>query len=241
MILCAPNLRSAALVHKVYGYESSGSYTSVDFSLWSKLEHLEFRHAILSDLPSLPRTLKYLDISENIILSPPLPTDESVAMIDLPLLENFACDCAGLNLGVILAVIGPSVKAGNLQTLHISHPPADGYDEFSILPDDFMIPSLQELSLRKCQESEDGILKLLRRCPALRYLDATYTKITGVAVKELMTREVGPLKWLGADGCSCLSSDAVEWARSLGTVVEYNLQPPKRPAGRRFWRDRLST
>lgn len=208
-------------------------FPSADLSLWSKLEHLEYINACFSAMPSLPPTLKYLDISKNYILTTFLPTD-------LPLLETFACDNGCITLGVILDVIGPSVKAGNLQTLYIGNSNSGNYEDFSILPDDFMMPSLQELSIRGCEETEAGILKLLRRCPALRYLDAAFTRITGVAVKELMTREAGPLKWLGVNGCRELSPDAVEWARSLGTVVEYNHLPPKRPAEQKFFRNRLS-
>jgi F-box/TPR repeat protein Pof3 len=238
LISCTPNLQIASLVH-LEGPDHSAMYRTVDLSLWSKLKHLEFTHACLATLPSLPPTLKYLDISKNFVSVTFLPMGESIAITQLRLLETFVCDSGSLNLGVILDIIGQSVKAGNLQTLHIGSPPPGGFEGLSMLPDGFMMPSLWELSIRQCDETEAVILRLLRCCPALRYLDATSTRITGVAVKELMTREVGPLKWLGVNGCSRLSPDAVEWARSLGAVVEYNHLPPKRPAGQKFFRDRL--
>jgi hypothetical protein len=151
------------------------------------------------------------------------------------------CNDIDFSLEVILALIGPSVKAGNLKSLHMGdYAPSESSWEHSIPKNDLLMPSLQDLSLRKCQMREDGILRFLRLCPNLQYVDVSFTRITGVAIKVLMIREIGPLKWLGANGCTSLSSDAIEWARSLGTVVEYNNDPLKRRVGQRFWRDRLT-
>jgi len=241
LISCTPNLQSASLVHQENSFNHHPIYRSADLSLWTKLKHLEFNRACFPNLPSLPRTLKYLDISENFILPPLLSTDESVTTIDLPLLETFICNKIDFSLEVILTLIGPSVKAGNLKTLHMGdYAPSESSWEQSTPTKDLLMPSLRDLSLSKCQMREDGIMRFLRLCPNLQNVDVSFTRVTGVAIKELMTREVGPLKWLGACWCMFLSSDAVEWARSLGTIVEYSNDPLKRPVRQRFWRDRLT-
>jgi F-box/TPR repeat protein Pof3 len=228
-------LQSAGFVHS----DNSFPFNTADFSLWSKLEHLEFTGSFLPIDVSLPRTLKHLDISKTCIFSP-FSTDESVTVIDLPLLETFMCNKVNFSLEVVFALIGPSIKAGNLKTLHIGDygPDMSFSWEQAIPTKDLLLPSLQNLSLKKCQMREDAVVKFLRLCPNLQYVDLSFTRVTGVAIKELMTREVGPLKWLSVNGCGCLSSDAVEWARSLGTIVEYNNDPLKRPVGQRLWRDR---
>lgn len=234
-------MQSASLIHHDTVYNDVRNiYLSVDLSSWNKLEYLEIPSAYSLDLSLLPRTLKYLDITGNhvplISMAP-----EGVTLVDLPLLETLLCGEIDLRLDVVLAIIDSSVKAGNLKKLRIV-----GYSlGYAPVPQPIptnacLMPSLQELSLSRCQMVEDDIARFLRLCPNLRYLDLSFTRITGVVVKEVMIREIGPLKWLGVNFCTHLSSDAVEWARSLGTVVEYNNNPVKLPAGQRFWRDRLA-
>jgi hypothetical protein len=162
---------------------------------------------------------------------------EGVTPIDLPLLETFMCGNTDLSLEIILAIIGPSLKAGNLKKLHIGDYFPDDSPGIIYIPTNEM-PSLQELSLYKCQMREGDIMRFLRLCPNVQYLDLSQTRVTGVAIKEVMARESGPLKWLGVNHCTYLSSDAVEWARSLGTVVEYNNSLVKWVARQSFWRDR---
>jgi hypothetical protein len=155
-------------------------------------------------------------------------------------LETFICDGINVHLELILILISSSVKEGNLKTLHIVNLlPYKGDEAFPQAAVDFIMPSVEELSIRKWSHPEMEILLFLRRFPQLRFVDLSYTSITGVVVKELMTREVGPLKWLGVNGCTSLSSDAVGYARSLGTVVEYNYDPRTKPARSKFFRDRL--
>lgn len=236
MISRTPNLQFASLVHENSGYPVGEIYPPVDFSLWSKLEFLEITRAYALNLLTLPRRLKYLDITENHL--PLLSLEaEDVTQIGLPLLETFMCEYTDLGLEAILAIIGPSLKAGNLKKLHIGDYSPDDSPGNLYIPT-YEMPSLQELSLYRCRMREDDIMRFLRLCPNVQYLDLSLTRVTGVAIKEVMARESGPLKWLGVNHCTYLSSDAVEWARSLGTVVEYNNSSVKRIARQKFWRDR---
>ncbi len=232
-------MRSAALVNDIV--EENVFHVSVNFSLWSRLERLELNYTGISDLPSLPQTLRYLDLSGNNVLRSTRPTEENVTATDLPLLETFISSGTDFSLADIFKFIGKSVKRGHLKSLHIGSPKfSDLYEDLSFLPADFSMPTLMVLSLRRYQEGEDGTLKLLRLCPRVQDLDVSFTKVTGVAIKELMTRERPP-KRIVANGCTCLSYDAVEWARSLGAEVEYNNEPVRRPFGRSHWRDTFLT
>lgn len=165
---------------------------------------------------------------------------ESVLTINLPLLETFICDGTDFNLRHIFTLIGPSIKTGNLKALHIGDlTPSHSYEEDPQSPDDLFMPSVETLSLSNWQESEEDILLFLRRCTSLRYVDLSYTRVTGVVIKELMTRDIGPLKRLSVNGCAYLSPDAVDYARSLGTVVEYNNIPQTKGAIKKSFRDSL--
>jgi F-box/TPR repeat protein Pof3 len=241
IISCTPNLQCASLIHQDSIFGPRNMYEFADFSMWSKLQHLEVTHAFFTTLAWLPPTLKHLYVTESHV-SGFSAENEDLSPLGLPLLETYMCGAMDLSLEMIMAVITSSVKAGNLKALHMVnyHPNRTTLWAQPTLANDLLMPSVQELSLSKCDMHEDNIVKFLRLFPNLQTLDLSLTKITGVAVKEVMTREIGPLKWLGLNGCTKLSADAVEWARSLGTVVEYSNNPVKKPAGQRLWRDRLA-
>lgn len=235
----APNLRSATLIHTRHGTDLPHYRRSLDFTKWDKLEYLEFRNSSLVRYPPLPKTLKHLDISGTRMV-PRVPTllseEEEIAIEVLQGLEAFICEqTVHVDLAAIYKIIEPSRKAGNLKTLRIG-----GGLESDDFPHDFAeysIPSLRTLSLSEWLAPEEQLLVFLRHCPAIENLDVSSTKITGVAVKELMTRESGPLKRLCFNDCTKLSPDAVDYARSLGAVVEYSVTR-NWSNGKTSWRDR---
>jgi len=73
------------------------------------------------------------------------------------------------------------------------------------------------------QEPEITLINMLRRYPNLRRVDLSETRVTGVAVKELVDRESGPLEWLGLNHCTRVSSDAFDYARAKGVTVEVTM------------------
>jgi F-box/TPR repeat protein Pof3 len=234
-----PNLRSATVIHTRHGIDLPHYRRSLDFTKWDKLEYLEFRNSSLVRYPPLPETLKHLDISGTRMV-PRIPTllseEEKIAVESLWRLETFICEgSVHVDLEAIYKIIEPSRKAGNLKTLRIG----DGLesDEFPHHFAEYSIPSLRTLSLTKWLAPEEQLLVFLRHCPAIENLDISSTKITGVAVKELMTRESGPLKWLRLNNCTKLSPDAVDYARSLGAVVEYSITRDW-SSGKASWRVR---
>ena len=235
-----PNIRSVTLIHTRHGPELP-HYRRLDFTKWNKLEYLEFTSSSLVGFPHFPETLKHLDISGTRMMPriPMFSEEERIALENLQGLETFICEGGHhINLEAIYTVIEASRKAGNLKTLRIG----DGLDSEELprhLPD-YSIPSLRTLGLSRWLASEEQLLTFLRHCPAIEYLNVSFTKITGVAIKELMTRESGPLKWLRLNDCTKLSPDAVDYARSLGAVVEYSITHDW-SNGKGSWRDRRLT
>jgi F-box/TPR repeat protein Pof3 len=195
-------------------------------------------NSALMRYPPFPETLKHLDVSGTWMV-PRVPTvlseEEQDAVGNLTGLETFICEGSlNIDLQAVYKIIEASRKAGSLKNLRVG----DGLD-LGELPYNFAtysIPSLRTLSLSKWLATEETLLAFIRHCPAIENLDVARTKITGVAIKELMTRESGPLKWIRLNDCTKLSPDAVDYARSLGAVVEYSMTHDW--PGRGSWRDR---
>jgi F-box/TPR repeat protein Pof3 len=208
---------------------------SIDFTKWSKIDQLELRGISVQSLPFLPKTLKHLALERSDMFELSWPVGGELDFSHLIELECLSLDrCYHMSMELVRNLIKASAKAGTLRTLILL-----GIDSDVILslPADFLIPSIQELHLTKWAGSEEQLLTFLRSCPAIRRLDVSDTKITGVAIKELMTRDSGPLEWLCLDGCTSVSSDAIEYARSLGTVVSC-MHDSKSCKQRSMFRDR---
>lgn len=65
---------------------------------------------------------------------------------------------------------------------------------------------------------DERMVQIVALYPNLQKLDASATKITGVAVKHFV--QLG-IKHLRLNECGDVGSDAVEWARAKGVEVEY--------------------
>jgi F-box/TPR repeat protein Pof3 len=142
-----------------------------------------------------------------------------LSLVEWPLLETFIC---GRNFEqgteLLASLISAAIAARTLKHIQVYYQ----LDVLVLFPKtDSPIPSIEVLRITDCDKPEDILLEFLRRCISLRRLTLERTKITGVGVKELMTRASGPLEYLGLLDCIGVSVDAVEWARSMGTTVDY--------------------
>jgi hypothetical protein len=156
-------------------------------------------------------------------------------MVEWPTLETFICGYNGDKAAEVLtSLISVAISAGTLKLLQACYL----LDVLALFPaTDSPIPSLEILHIADCQKPEDTLLSFLRRCPSIRRLTLERTKITGVGVKELMTRDSGPLEYLGLIDSHNVSFDAVEWAQNRGTTIEYDFSTDW---GRKSYRDNFS-
>jgi F-box/TPR repeat protein Pof3 len=154
----------------------------------------------------------------------------------LQLLETYYHDGAfDVGLEAVYARMEASRVAGNIKILRLGESLTS--EDVPRNPAEYSIPSLAELSLHHWDVPEERLLQFLRACPNIKRLDVSGTRATGVLVKELMTRESGPLEMLGVIDCRHLSQDAVAYARSMGAVVHHYMTADSKP--RRAWRDRF--
>jgi hypothetical protein len=212
LIECAPNIRSASFVS--WGVENDRFFGG--FGECKKLEPLDLGGTRFRGFPTLPKTLKHLNVSANSGLCHGEGVD--LRLLELPLLETFIFGRNSDKSSELLAhFLGTAISAGTLKHLEILYLP----DFLALFPSaDFSMSSLKVLRIIDCQEPEDVLLSFLRRCTSLRRLALESTKVTGVGVKEVMTKGSGPLEYLSLINCTAVSPDAIAWARSKGTVVE---------------------
>jgi F-box/TPR repeat protein Pof3 len=174
--------------------------------------------------PLLPPTLTHLVVSHNIPLT---IRAEDLDPIPLPLLELFACHSTFLTPSNLKKITEASIRAGNLKTLLIGSRDTDF--ENTLVTDEFpAAETLEELSLAEMILGDERMMQIVSLYPKLQKLDASATKITGVAVKHFVNRGI---RWLRLNECEEVSSDAVDWARGKGVEVEY-LFPSRGGLGR---------
>jgi F-box/TPR repeat protein Pof3 len=189
-----------------------------DFTKWTQLESLNLSHNTLTFLPPVPPTIRSLDFSGT-FNTKPIVMSLDMEPLNLPHLESFKCvNSTSLEFYLILQHIHQASQAGVLKTLHIG----GQWDKVDV--DDFPpCDSLTDLGVTVLQWENFLLVKMVKRYPKLRRLNVSGTYATGVLVKEAMTMESGPLEWLKIVDCGKMGTDAVDWARSMGTKVEYSL------------------
>jgi F-box/TPR repeat protein Pof3 len=189
-------------------------------SEWTNLQDLDLGNTDLTMLPNLPRTLRRLIIRDNRHLSGfSINEDESLS---LPLLETFDCAATNLASSWVSKILSASVKYGNLRVLSIGHRLIyeHGVNDLAMWAE--MFPpsqSLEELSIAASGLSEVRLLEVVEKYPNLQVLDVSFTKITGVAVKQFVKSGI---KYLKINECGEMGSDAVDWARGQGVKVDFN-------------------
>ncbi|MCJ1398387.1 hypothetical protein MMC11_001585 [Xylographa trunciseda] len=94
------------------------------------------------------------------------------------------------------------------------------------------LTEVTELRLSNADVSDDLAALVARCCPKLQAFDASYNmKLTGVGVKALVLKE-GGIRRLNLDHCVGVGSDAVEYARGKGVVVQFTF-PDNVKSGKR--------
>lgn len=191
-----------------------------DFSQWQDLELLHMEGTCVHRLTRFPPHLRSLNIGRNYSLRSISAAGRALVVADnLKELETF--DCAGsgfVDAEVLDCFLAPSISSGTLRTVRIGDRSTPAKPSCEMYVD---APTVTMLSLAGLPWQEKYLQAMCQKHPNLKRLDLSKTPVTGVLVKELCTREVGPLEWLCLVDCNRVGSDAIEFARSLGTQVEY--------------------
>ncbi|KAJ8062448.1 hypothetical protein OCU04_008986 [Sclerotinia nivalis] len=205
-----PNIQTLAL--QGFGLQDAAP---LDLSELKSLKDIELKDCDLTRLPLLPSTLRSLSLDENLRLS-----NQKDDTILLPLLESFNCESTGLTEGLVVSMVK---NTSNLKYLLIG---SRLVGDYAAAHHDFpSCDSIEELHVSFLQYDEQNFINIVKKCPNLETLDISYTKITGVAVKQFVDQGI---KWLDLRGCGKVSPDAVEYARGKGVNVTFNFAGDRR-------------
>lgn len=204
MIESIPNIQSLELEKF-----DLGDAVPLDLRELKSLEVVQLKDSSLKRLPLLPLTLKHLCLNDNLRLS-----NVQGENCHLPLLEILECENTGLNDKLIVTMLKNSP---NLKRVHIG---SRLVGDYAAAHHDFpLCESIEELGVKCLQYDEKDFIRMVGKCPNLKTLDISCTKITGVAVKRFVDQG---LTSLDIDDCSKISSDAVEYARGKGVGVMFS-------------------
>ena len=209
------NIRSLTLRNWDLGWQSP---STVDFSCLRCLEYLDLMNVRSYTTPSLPISIRSLDLSAYTIISfrelPFLPN-----LVDLSASPTFFCQMSMLMR--TLAANKGEQRSLDICALHAT------FQDFTALISGGYLAKVESLKLKNAPISDEIAMLLAKYLSQLRLLDLACTAISGVGVKSLVIELKGKLEWLGLDECTRTSIDAVELARSMGVKVSYRFPDPK--------------
>lgn len=187
---------------------------------WQHLRILDLRDMALTFFPLLSAEIRSITISKNRHMVKPLLDPEAESHQKFSKLTAFDCEDTGMTHAAVAAVITPAINAGNLKVLRMGRIAvlrAPGSDITEHYPPSEIV---EELGLGNLDLDEALALKIVRQYPSAKTIDLSWSKITGVTVRQLVERGV---KVLNISGCSQISPDAVQFARSQGVIVDWKL------------------
>ncbi|KAI5785946.1 hypothetical protein EDC01DRAFT_198004 [Geopyxis carbonaria] len=192
-----------------------------DFTSLTKLQKLVLRETTMNQYPALPSCLIHLDISNN----SQMRFDRSrVLQSPLDQLEVFGIESNPWITEVeLIDIIGPSSRTKSLITLKFGMCPRIDTTSLSWLTESGLADCLLNLSVHGNSSFGDEISKELGALHRLESLDASYTKLSGIGVINLICQGSSNLVWLGLDMCENVGKDAVEYARTKGINISHKL------------------
>lgn len=156
-----------------------------------------------------------------------LQCEEILRTVDLPNLETLDVNQSNALTPSLLERLLRGSKLG-LTKLAISHVPGSYGTVLTDCLNDGLLENLVELDVAGKEVGDEEMELLAERAPKLKRLDVSCTKVSGVGVKALVTKEGTSLKWLCLKHCASVSLDAVTMAKVAGIFVEYGFPDPCR-------------
>lgn len=193
------------------------------FSNLHQLQHLDISRLSASLPPQLPSTLHTLSMAD----ARSLPLTQVVSFSDFDLPQMVRLSLAGwseLSLGDLQACLIPN--KGKATHLDVGGCIALSSANLKVLITHGYLESVEDLGLKSCNIDDEIAMLIARNVPRLKNLDVSFTKITGVGVKALVTGLEGKLEHLCLDGCHSTNIDAVELARAMGVKVAFGFPDP---------------
>lgn len=211
MLEFLPELRELELVRSQLGMFPMPA----DVSGLKHLETFVYRGTDIWQIPTLPESLRHLNLSGN----PSLrfrperdyipPNLESLSIQENPRMGN----------DELLSMLAATAETKSLRSLDIGRCPKIDADSLDWLVVSGLVENLEVLSLQGNLRFGDQVTKELGRMVKLRRLNVGSTRISGVGVSNLVHRKESRLEWLGLDYCPNVGVDATGIVKSMGVEV----------------------
>ena len=114
-----------------------------------------------------------------------------------------------------------AANKGELRTLNLRDCPRLSHPDIISLIDQGYLQSIVSLGVAGCDFNDQTAQLLAKMAPNLINLDADVTNVTGVGVKAILLKAGCPPENLRLNNCLLVGQDAVDFARSRGTNVEF--------------------
>lgn len=203
-----PDLRELVLVNlraDLFELPSNPVLTEI-----TSLEKLVIRHMNLWAPIAVPKSLKYLDISNNRNMR----CDKDFTLP--PDLEHLSVNGSSkINNQQLLLWLQ---EVTTLRYLDIGMCVKINACSLDWLLDAGHGKKLEFLSLRGNQTFGDQITKELGRLVELKWLDVGNTRISGIGVVNIINRRDSKLRWLGLDNCVAVGRDAIDLVLARGEI-----------------------
>ncbi|KAK4978496.1 NAPDH-dependent diflavin reductase [Elasticomyces elasticus] len=243
----APSLRSLSMIG--WGMRSSAPFIQrLDLSLLELLETLDFTGSYHVNIPLLPQSIRCLHLKTG---GDPLSNGILEQLWDtyLPKLEEVDLrGAAGEQTIFLLHALFHFVRRPDGGLIHRPAtgleketsvkkavfsasfaPPGVSLDMMHYVGTVLSLPRLQvveHLEFVEADVSDAGLIRLAEIAKTLRRVDISGTRVTGVGIKAFILALKDTLEWIAVNNCANLSSDAVDWAREQGVIVEYRMSEP---------------
>lgn len=213
-----------------------GNHTQLDFSALKDLRVLTLAGMVfLKLLPLLPPTVQKLDLSGNPNL---VCTLGDIAASPLPNLEHLSiCSNPKIRNEIVLALLEPSLEHHRLRVLRMNMCPRLDFDSLDWLLDLGHGEMLEELAVGGNPTFGDQVSKELGKAKALKRLDVSSTKISGIGVLNLVSRSGNVIESVCLDGCQYVGYDATQKFRGMGVSVSHRREGDTRGGKRIRYRD----
>ena len=193
------------------------------YSDLASLVTLNLRDCTMWEHPKLPSSLRSLDLSgATVMVSRPSESVQVMQALDSSELEVLKVGRSYVFSSTVLERL-LTLSTTKLTTLVISHCPGSYQAAIRTCLSKGSFRCIVELEVAGLGLDDDDMALLAENAPRMKHLDVGHTKITGIGVKALVTKAGTSLEWLGLDGCTLVSLDAVQLARKAGITVRYNL------------------
>lgn len=213
-----PNAQNLTLKNWHWTLPSSNHW---DFSVTPKLQSLDMTNNQHIIFPRLPPSLHTLDLS-SCIAAPQLDdlSHDNVVRSSLPEMKSLSLsNYHSMEPTRLMALL--SRGKGKLELLNLKNCNLQAQNINSLIQDGFLTDVIQ-LGLAGLPVNDTCVELLATNLHLLKYLDLSFTRVTGVGVKALVLKSGVRLERLNLMMCSQVNVDAVTFARSHGIQITYS-------------------